>query len=75
VTAVTSSASASDIRCSSRPTKFNAQVIAAGTVCSYLDVRWPEYVWRGRHLELAQYVDGSCKKESPKNGARAAGNR
>jgi len=37
--------------------KFGLADIATGTVCRYLDVRFPEYPWRERHPNLAAYSD------------------
>ena len=31
--------------------------IAAGSVCRYLDVRFPEHPWRSRHPGLSTYSD------------------
>ena len=35
--------------------RFGLADIAAGTVCRYLDVRFPEYSWRTRHPGLSAY--------------------
>ena len=35
--------------------RFGLADIAAGTVCRYLDVRFPEYSWRIRHPGLSAY--------------------
>ena len=35
--------------------KFGLADIAAGTVCRYLDVRFPQYEWRGQHPGLSRY--------------------
>ena len=37
--------------------RFGLADIAAGTVCRYLDVRFPEYPWRSRHPGLSAYSD------------------
>ena len=37
--------------------RFSLADIAAGTVCRYLDVRFPEYPWRTRHPGLSAYSD------------------
>ena len=37
--------------------RFGLADIAAGTVCRYLDVRFPEYSWRTRHPGLSAYSD------------------
>ena len=44
--------------------EFGLANIAAGTVCLYLDVRWPEYGWRESYSELARYVDRLGRRES-----------
>lgn len=44
--------------------KFGLADIAAGTVCSYMDVRCPEYAWRENYPDLARYVDGLGERES-----------
>ena len=44
--------------------KFGLADIAAGTVCSYRDVRWKEYAWREKYAKLAKYVDGLKLRES-----------
>ena len=35
--------------------QFGLADIAAGTVCRYLDVRFPQYEWRGQHPGLSRY--------------------
>lgn len=37
--------------------RFGLADIAAGTVCRYLDVRFPDYGWRGAHPTLSAYSD------------------
>ena len=37
--------------------QFGLADIAAGTVCGYLDVRFPDYPWRSRHPDLSDYSD------------------
>lgn len=37
--------------------RFGLADIAAGCVCRYLDVRFPEYKWRSRHPDLSRYSD------------------
>jgi glutathione S-transferase len=37
--------------------RFGLADIATGTVCRYLDVRFPDYRWRSRHPELSAYSD------------------
>ena len=37
--------------------RFGLADIAAGTVCRYLDVRFPDYPWRIRHPALSAYSD------------------
>ncbi len=37
--------------------QFGLADIAAGTVCRYLDVRFPAYPWRARHPDLSAYSD------------------
>lgn len=37
--------------------RFGLADIAAGTVCRYLDVRFPDYPWRARHPALSEYSD------------------
>jgi len=37
--------------------RFGLADIAAGTVCRYLDVRFPEHQWRARHPNLAAMSD------------------
>lgn len=37
--------------------RFGLADVATGTVCRYLDVRFPEYPWRERHPALAAYSD------------------
>ena len=37
--------------------RFGLADIAAGTVCRYLDVRFPDYPWRDRHPDLSAYSD------------------
>lgn len=37
--------------------RFGLADIAAGTVCRYIDVRFPEHPWRGRHPGLSAYSD------------------
>lgn len=38
--------------------------IAAGTVCGYLNVRWPDYPWKDRHPNLARYCERLEGRES-----------
>jgi glutathione S-transferase len=37
--------------------RFSLADVAAGTVCRYVDIRFSEYPWRTRHLNLARYAD------------------
>ena len=37
--------------------RFGLADIATGTVCRYLDVRFPDYPWRARHPSLSAYSD------------------
>ena len=37
--------------------RFGLADVAAGTVCRYLDVRFPDYPWRTRHPDLSRYSD------------------
>ncbi|KAL2356834.1 glutathione S-transferase domain-containing protein [Cryomyces antarcticus] len=41
--------------------------VATGSVCGYIDVRFPEYPWRERHPDLAKYVDGLAQRQSFKD--------
>lgn len=43
---------------------FTVADVAAGSLCGYLDVRFPEHAWRTRHPQLAQYVDGLLTRKS-----------
>jgi glutathione S-transferase len=43
---------------------FGLADIAAGTVCRYLDVRFPDYPWRNRHPNLADYSNGLEQRPS-----------
>lgn len=36
---------------------FGLADVATGTLCRYLDVRFPEYPWRARHPALSAYSD------------------
>jgi glutathione S-transferase len=36
---------------------FGLADVAAGTVCRYLDVRFPDYPWRRTHPALSDYSD------------------
>ena len=44
--------------------EFGLADIAAGTVCRYLDVRFPEYPWRSRHPDLSAYSDALERRPS-----------
>ena len=37
--------------------RFGLADVAAGTLCRYLDVRFPSYDWRSRHTDLSAYSD------------------
>ena len=37
--------------------RFGLADVATGTVCRYLDVRFPDYTWRAAHKELSEYSD------------------
>ncbi len=43
---------------------FGLADIAAGTVCRYLDVRFPDYPWRARHPGLAAFSDRMERRPS-----------
>ncbi|KAH7036333.1 glutathione S-transferase domain-containing protein [Macrophomina phaseolina] len=43
---------------------FGIADIAVGTVCGYLDCRWPELGWRARWAGLARCVDWLAERES-----------
>jgi glutathione S-transferase len=43
---------------------FGLADIATGTVCRYLDVRFPEYPWRSRHPDLSAYSDRMERRPS-----------
>jgi len=43
---------------------FGHADVAAGSVCGYVDVRWPEYPWRSRYPSLAKYADGLNERQS-----------
>lgn len=47
--------------------RFGLADVAAGSVCGYVDVRWPEYPWRSRYPSLAKYVDGLNERQSFKD--------
>ncbi len=44
--------------------RFGLADIAAGTVCRYLDVRFPDYPWRSRHPGLSAYSDALERRPS-----------
>ncbi len=44
--------------------RFGLADIAAGTVCRYLDVRFPEHPWRRRHPDLSAYSDALEQRPS-----------
>jgi glutathione S-transferase len=44
--------------------QFGLADIATGTVCRYLDVRFPEYPWRSRHPDLSAYSDRMERRPS-----------
>ncbi len=44
--------------------RFGLADIAAGTVCRYLDVRFPDYPWRTDHPHLAAYSDRMEQRDS-----------
>lgn len=44
--------------------RFGLADIATGTVCRYLDVRFPDYPWRARHPQLAAFSDRMEARES-----------
>jgi glutathione S-transferase len=44
--------------------RFGLADIAAGTVCRYLDVRFPDYPWRERHPGLSAYSDRMERRPS-----------
>jgi len=44
--------------------QFGLADVAAGTVCRYLDVRFPDYAWRSRHPGLSAYCDALERRPS-----------
>jgi glutathione S-transferase len=44
--------------------RFGLADIATGTVCRYLDVRFPDYPWRERHPDLSAYSDRMERRPS-----------
>ena len=44
--------------------QFGLADIAAGTLCRYLDVRFPDYPWRSRHPALSAYSDALERRPS-----------
>jgi len=44
--------------------RFGLADVAAGCVLGYLDVRFPEYLWRDRYPDLASYADSLNQRES-----------
>ena len=44
--------------------RFGLADVATGTVCRYLDVRFPEYNWRQTHPELSDYSDRMERRAS-----------
>jgi glutathione S-transferase len=44
--------------------RFGLADIATGTVCRYLDVRFPAYPWRERHPNLARFSDRMERRPS-----------
>ena len=44
--------------------RFGLADIAAATVCGYLDVRFPDHPWRGRHPNLSAYSDAMERRPS-----------
>lgn len=46
---------------------FGLADVATGSVCGYVDVRFPEYPWRSKYPSFAKYVDGLNKRKSFKD--------
>lgn len=44
--------------------RFGLADIATGTVCRYLDVRFPDFPWRSRHPALSAYSDRMERRPS-----------
>ncbi|MGI4941984.1 MAG: glutathione S-transferase C-terminal domain-containing protein, partial [Janthinobacterium lividum] len=44
--------------------RFGLADIATGTVCRYLDVRFPDYPWRRNHPDLSDYSDRMERRPS-----------
>lgn len=44
--------------------RFGIADIAAGSLLGYLEVRFPELDWRGRHPNLSRYMDGLMRRPS-----------
>ena len=44
--------------------RFGLADIAAGSVCRYLDVRFPDHPWRSRHPDLSAYSDAVEQRPS-----------
>lgn len=47
--------------------KFGLAEVAIGSVCGYVDVRFPEYPWRSRYPSLAKYADRLNERQSFKD--------
>ncbi len=44
--------------------RFGLADVATGTLCRYLDVRFPDYPWRSRHPGLSDYSDRMERRPS-----------
>ena len=44
--------------------RFGLADVATGTLCRYLDVRFPDYPWRSRHPDLSDYSDRMERRPS-----------
>lgn len=47
--------------------EFGLADIATGSLCGYVDVRWPDHPWRRTYPNLSRYYDGLSQRQSFKD--------